>query len=69
MIRIGMIGSIGSGKTFIARLFNYPVFNADIQVNKIYKSDKKCFYNLKKKLPKFIKSFPIIKKELIEAIN
>ena len=69
MIRIGMIGSIGSGKTFIARLFNYPVFNADNQVNKIYKSDKKCFYNLKKKLPKFIKSFPIIKKELIEAIK
>ena len=50
MIKIGILGNIGSGKSFISRQFGYPVFNADKEVNKIYKSDKQCFYNLKKKL-------------------
>ena len=35
MIRIGVIGGIGSGKSFIAKLFKYPVFNADKEVNLI----------------------------------
>ena len=35
----------------------------------IYKSNKNCFLKLKKKLPRYIKSFPIKKKNLIEAIN
>ena len=29
MIRIALVGDIGSGKSYIAKLFNYPVFNAD----------------------------------------
>ncbi len=69
MIRIGMIGGIGSGKTFISTLFGCPVFNADNTVKLIYKKNKECFNKLKKKLPKFIKTFPIRKKELILAIN
>ena len=69
MIRVGVIGGIGSGKSFIAKLFNYPVFNADKEVKYIYKKNKKCFRKLKKKLPKFIRSFPIKKKELINAIS
>jgi len=68
MIRIALVGSIGSGKTFIANLFGYPVFNADKSVSKIYSNDKKIFYKLKKKLPKFFTDPPVKKKELIKAI-
>ena len=37
MIRIGILGDIGSGKSFIAKSFGYPVFNADVEVGKLYK--------------------------------
>ncbi len=63
------MGGIGSGKSFIAKLFNCPVFNADKEVNRVYKNDKNCFVNLKKKLPKFINSFPVKKKQLVKAIK
>ena len=69
MIRVAIIGGIGSGKSFISKLFKYPVFNADNEVKFIYKKNKECFKQMKKKLPKFIKSFPIKKKELISAID
>ena len=48
MIRIALVGDIGSGKSHIAKLFNFPVFNADFEVNKIYKTNKQCFKKLKK---------------------
>ena len=38
MIRVGIIGGIGSGKSFISKLFEYPVFNADNEAKKIMKS-------------------------------
>ncbi len=69
MIRVGIIGGIGSGKSFISKLFGYPVFNADDEVKFIYKKNKKCFNKLKKKLPKFIKTFPIKKNEIISSIS
>ena len=69
MIRAAVIGNIGSGKTFVAKLFKCPVFNADNEVKIIYRTNKVCFYKLKKLLPNYIKSFPIKKKELIEAIS
>lgn len=69
MIRVGIIGGIGSGKSFISKLFRYPVFNADDEVKYIYKKNKECFNKLKKKLPEFIKTFPIKKKELISSIS
>ena len=69
MIRVAVIGGIGSGKTFVANLFKCPVFNADDEVKKIYKTNKACFNKLKKILPSYIKSFPIKKKELAEAIS
>ena len=69
MIRIGVIGGIGSGKSFISRLFKSPGFNADKEVDFLYKNNLECFKKLKKKLPKFIKSFPISKSQLIKAIN
>jgi len=69
MIRIVIVGDIGSGKSHIAKLFNYPVFNADLEVAKIYNTNKQCFKNLKTKLPKYFSSFPIQKEEIIKAIS
>ena len=68
MIKIGILGDIGSGKSFIARQFGCPVFNADKEVNKIYKKNRYCYKKLKNKLPKYIKSYPINKIELSKAI-
>ena len=68
MIRIGILGDIGSGKSFVSRKFGYPVFNADFEVSKLYKKNKKIFVNLNKILPDYINSFPIDKKEITNAI-
>ena len=68
MIRIATVGGIGSGKSYVAKLLGFPIFNADIEVNRIYRNNYKCFIQLKKKLPKFIKSYPIKKSEIIKAI-
>ena len=68
MIRIGILGDIGSGKSYVAKNFGYPVFDADHEVSKIYKKDKKIFKKLNKKLPKYIYSFPINKKQITNAI-
>ena len=68
MIKIAILGDIGSGKTFVANQFGYPVFNADKEVSKIYKNNKSCFKILKKNFPKHIFSFPINKKEISKLI-
>ena len=68
MIKIGILGDIGSGKSFIARQFGFPVFNADKEVNKIYKKNRYCYKKLRDKLPKYIKSYPINKIELSKSI-
>ena len=68
MIRIGILGDIGSGKSYAAKYFGYPVFNADVEVQKLYKKDKKVFNKLKKVLPKYFNSFPINKNEVSGAI-
>ncbi len=68
MIKIGILGDIGSGKSFVAKNFGYPVFNADLEVAKLYKRDKKIFFKLKRELPRYISNFPIDKRELITAI-
>ena len=60
---IGILGGIGSGKSFVAKQFGYPVFNADNEVNKLYEKNKSCYKKLRKKLPKYIKSFTINKVE------
>mgnify|MGYP006104573367 CR=1 FL=1 len=69
MNRIAVVGDIGSGKSYIANLFGYPVFNADLEVAKIYKTNKSCFRRLKKNLPKYFSIFPVNKKEIINAIE
>ena len=68
MIKIGILGEIGSGKSYVARNFGYPVFNADYEVAKLYQRNKNIFYKLKTQLPKYINSFPIKKVEISNAI-
>ena len=68
MIKIGILGDIGSGKSYVAKNFGYPVFNADAEVGKLYKKERKVFNKLKKVLPKYIYSFPINKNEISKAI-
>ena len=68
MIKIAILGDIGAGKTFVSKLFGFPVFNADKEVKKIYKSNKKCFNKLKKRFPNKQITYPINKKILIDII-
>ncbi len=68
MIKIALVGDIGSGKTFISKLFGWPVFNADDSVAKIYSKNKRIYISLKKNIPNFFTSFPVQKKDLINAI-
>ncbi len=68
MIRIGILGDIGSGKSYVARSFGYPVFNADYEVSKLYKQNRKVYQKLKKLLPEYICEFPIDKIQLSKAI-
>tara|TARA_B110000196_G_C21035599_1_gene609791 strand:- start:530 stop:1108 length:579 start_codon:yes stop_codon:yes gene_type:complete len=68
MIRIAVLGDVGSGKSYVAKQFGYPVFNADAEVAKLYKKSRKCYNKLKKKLPKYIVSFPVKKIEIFNAI-
>ena len=68
MIKIGILGDIGSGKSYIAQKFGYPVFNADYEVAKLYQLNKKIFNKLEKRLPEYIFSFPVKKKEITNAI-
>ena len=68
MIRIGILGDIGSGKSYVANSFGYPVFNADGEVGKLYKKSRKIFIKLNKSLPKYITQFPIKKREVTKSI-
>ncbi len=69
MIKISLVGDIGSGKTYISKLFKAPCFFADAEVKRLYKSNIQCFNKLKKKFPQFIKTFPIKKLELSNTIK
>ena len=68
MIRIGILGDIGSGKSYVAQNFGYPVFNADYEVSKLYQHNKKVYQKLKKSVPKYIFEFPVNKIQLSKAI-
>jgi len=68
MIRRCTVGDRGSGKSYVAKQFKYPVIVADDEVIKIYRKSRKCFKKLKKIFPKYIISFPINKKELSQTI-
>ena len=68
MIRIALVGDIGSGKTYISKQFNFPVFSADKEVANLYKTSRKCFVRLHNAVPKFIFTYPIQKSEILKAI-
>ena len=68
MIRIGILGDIGSGKSYVASKFGYPVFNADYEVAQLYQQNKKIFTKLKKIFPKYFHLFPIKKEEISNVI-
>ncbi len=68
MIKIGILGDLGSGKSFVAKQLGFPVFDADNEVRKIYRKDKKCYTKLKKAIPEYILTFPINKKEIVKSI-
>ena len=68
MIRLAIVGDIGSGKSYVAKQFGYPVFNADLEVAKLYRKNRQCYNKLKKALPNYITSFPVEKNELTKAI-
>ena len=68
MIRIGILGAIGSGKSYVAKNFGYPVFDADNEVSKLYQKNRKVYQKLKKILPEYIYTFPIDKIALSRAI-
>ena len=69
MIRVGILGEIGSGKSFVSRQIGFPVFNADIEIAKLYKGSRKCYLKLRNALPNYVKSFPIKKLNLLKAIK
>ena len=68
MIKIGIVGDIGSGKTFFSNLFKFPIFDADRVVSSLYKEDQNLFRQIKKKFPKEISNFPLKKEELLKII-
>jgi dephospho-CoA kinase len=54
MVRVGILGSVGSGKTFIANIFeelSFNIFSADNEVANIYKNNK----TVNRKIAKFFK--------------
>jgi dephospho-CoA kinase len=54
MVRVGILGSVGSGKSFVANIFRelgFNIFSADNEVANIYKNNK----SVNKKVSKFFK--------------
>ena len=68
MIKIAVVGDIGSGKSYIAKQFGYPVFDADVEVARLYRRSRKCYNKLNKARPTHIISFPIKKDEISKAV-
>lgn len=69
MYKIGITGSIGTGKTTTASLFalfNIPIFNADKEIKKILNSDK-IKQKLKSKWPNIINE-NILNKQKLKSI-
>ena len=63
MIRIGILGDIGSGKSYVAKNFGYPVFNADYEVSKLYQKNRtvyKKFNEIGNEFLEFIKDKRLI---------
>ena len=51
MLRIGLTGGIGSGKSTVAKMFellHIPVFYADAASKKLYQTDQELIASIKK---------------------
>ena len=68
MIRIAILGDIGSGKSFFAKQLRVPLFCADEVVQNLYNTSSSLFTKFKKAFPKNLEKFPIKKFELINII-
>ena len=60
-IRIAVVGEIGSGKTYIAKLFGFPVFNADNEVAEIYKKNRIAYRKLRLNYQNIYSHFQLVK--------
>ena len=69
MIRIAVLGDIGSGKSFFVKQLKIPSFCADEVVQSLYSTSRSLFSKFKKTFPKNLEKFPIKKSELIKIIN
>jgi dephospho-CoA kinase len=70
MYKIGITGSIGTGKTTIANifaLFNIPIFDADLEIKEILRK-KEIKQKLKKIWPLIVKKNQIDKLKLRKII-
>lgn len=71
MKKIGITGGIGSGKTYVASVFQsfgIPVFNADIQAKKIMTSSKKLIKLVKEEFGNDIYKNSELNKEKLASI-
>ena len=53
-IKVGVTGSIGMGKTTVAKeiaKYNFPMWNADTAVHTLYKKGNEGYEEIKKRLP------------------
>ena len=63
MIRIAVVGKIGSGKSFVAKSFKLPLFDADKEVALIYKKNNFFLKNLIRKFLNLLNHFQLRKKK------
>ena len=71
MLKIGLTGGIGSGKTTVAKIFellNVPVYYADAASKRLYHTDKKLISALKKNFGKDIYTNEILNRTKLAEI-
>ena len=70
MIKIGLTGSIGMGKTETGKIFSelgFPIYNADDVVHKLYESGQKGAEKIKEAFPNSINSDGSVNRESLSA--
>ena len=70
MIKIGLTGSIGMGKTETGKIFSelgFPIYNADDAVHKLYEAGQKGAKKIKEVFPNSINSDGSVNRESLSA--
>ncbi len=70
MIKIGLTGSIGMGKTETGKIFSelgFPIYNADDVVHKLYEAGQKGAEKIKEAFPNSINSDGSVNRESLSA--